>query len=122
MALGHEKVHSLKGVHRPARNLSRFAVKSSAERLLIYRRFVYGKGELNLNNPEPDEAFEIGAIERFRYRTRYLTDSGIIGTKEFVALNYQKFKHLFLSKHEKRPKTIRGMNGIYSLKRLSEKL
>jgi putative transposase len=90
--------------------------------LRIYRWFVYGKGELNLNDPEMDEAFEIGAIENVRYRTRYFTDSGIIGTKEFVATNYQKFKHLFLSKHEKHPKTIRGMGGIYSLKRLSEKL
>ena len=25
------------------------------------------------------------SIDRFRYRTRYFTDSGIIGTKEFVS-------------------------------------
>ncbi len=99
-----------------------FSVKSIDERLSIYRRFVYGKRELNLNDPETDEAFEIGAIEKFKYRSRYFTDSGIIGTKEFVAVNYQKFKNLFSSKHEKRPKTIQGMGGIYSLKRLSEKI
>jgi hypothetical protein len=60
-------------------------------------------------------------VDRFRYRTRYFTDSGIIGTKAFVAHHYQAFKHLFSCKHEKRPKTIRGLDGIYSLKRLSEK-
>ena len=43
--------------------------------------------------------FEISRIIRFRYRTRYFTDSGIIGSKEFVAENYQRFKHLFYSKH-----------------------
>jgi hypothetical protein len=58
--------------------------------------------------------------DRFRYRTRYFTDSGIIGSKEFVAENYQRFKHLFYSKHEKKPKPIKGLEGVYSLKRLSE--
>ena len=100
--------------------LREFGVRSETDRLSLYRRFVYGKGELNLNDPETDEAFEISAIEKFKYRSRYFTDSGIIGTKEFVAVNYQKFKHLFSSKHEKRPKTIQGMGGIYSLKRLCE--
>jgi hypothetical protein len=33
--------------------------------------------------------FEISRISRFRYRTRYFNDSGIIGSKEFVAENYQ---------------------------------
>jgi hypothetical protein len=58
--------------------------------------------------------------DRFRYRTCYFTDSGIIGSKKFVAENYQQFKHLFYSKHEKKPKPIKGLDGIYSLKRLSE--
>ncbi|MFH1165486.1 MAG: hypothetical protein V1852_15775 [Pseudomonadota bacterium] len=47
------------------------------------------------------------------------TDSGIIGTKAFVAENYQRFKHLLQSKHEKTPKLITGIDGLYSLKRLS---
>ena len=64
--------------------------------------------------------FEINRASRFRYRTRYFTDSGIIGTKEFVSSNYQRFKHLFHSKHEKKPKPIKGLDGMYSLKRLSE--
>ena len=64
--------------------------------------------------------FELSRSDRFRYRTRYFTDSGIIGTKEFVSENYQRFKNIFSSKHEKKPKPIKGLSGMYSLKRLSE--
>jgi hypothetical protein len=52
--------------------------------------------------------------------TRYFSDSGIIGTNEFVSINYQRFKHIFQSKHEKKPKPIKGLDGVYSLKRLAE--
>ena len=52
------------------------------------------------------------------YRTRYFLDSGIIGTKEFVSANYQLFKNVFMSKREKIPKSIAGLDGIYSLKRI----
>jgi len=69
---------------------------------------------------ERNKNYEIKRIERFRYRTRYFTDSGIIGTKEFVSNNYRKFKNLFMSKREKIPKPIVGLDGIYSLKRLAE--
>ena len=69
---------------------------------------------------ERKKDFEISRISRLRHRTRYFTDSGIIGSKEFVAENYQRFKHLFYSKHEKRPKPIKGLEGMYSLKRSSE--
>ncbi len=64
--------------------------------------------------------FEFTRISRFRCRPGYFTDSGIIGSKEFVAENYQRFKHLFHTKHEKKPKPIKGLEGVYSLKRLSE--
>ena len=64
--------------------------------------------------------YEIKRIDRFRYRTRYFTDSGIIGTKEFVSINYQRFKGVFMSKREKIPRLVSGLDGIYSLKRLAE--
>jgi len=113
--------------------LKEFNVKSKKERIRRYRRYVYEAGALN--RPDKRQAqvidakvvakerkkdFEISRIDRFRYRTRYFTDSGIIGSKEFVAQNYQRFKHLFYSKHEKKPKPIKGLEGMYSLKRLSE--
>ncbi len=113
--------------------LKEFNVKSEKERIRRYRRYVYEAGAIS--RPEKMQAkviddkvvanerkneFEISRIDRFRYRTRYFTDSGIIGSKEFVFSNYQRFKHLFYSKHEKKPKPIKGLDGIYSLKRLSE--
>ena len=113
--------------------LKEFNVKSREERVRRYRQYVYEAGALNrpdkmqakviddkIVSKERKKEFEISRISRFRYRTRYFTDSGIIGSKEFVAQNYQRFKHLFYSKHEKKPKPIEGLEGIYSLKRLSE--
>ena len=64
--------------------------------------------------------FELKRFQRFRYRSRYFTDSGIIGTKEFVSGNYQRFKDLFMSKKDKVPKPVAGLAGVYSLKRLTE--
>jgi hypothetical protein len=58
---------------------------------------------------ERKKKFEISRASRFRYRTHYFTDSGMIGAKEFVSSNYQRFKHLFHSNHEKKPKPIKGI-------------
>ena len=113
--------------------LKEFNVKSKKERIRRYRRYVYEAGSLDQNEKgsvkviedkvlekERSKAFELSKSNRFRYRTRYFTDSGIIGSKEFVSANYRRFKHLFYSKHEKKPKPIKGLDGMYSLKRLSE--
>jgi len=107
--------------------------KIHKERIRRYRRYVYEAGAISRPDKmqakvidekvvakERKKEFEISRIDRFRYRTRYFTDSGIIGSKEFVAEHYQRFKHLFYSKHEKKPKPIKGLAGMYSLKRLSE--
>ena len=113
--------------------LEEFNVRGQKERIKRYRRYIYEAGAIDrldkmqagVIDPkvvakERKKNFEISRISRFRYRTRYFTDSGIIGSKEFVAENYQRFKHLFYSKHEKKPKPIKGLEGMYSLKRLSE--
>jgi hypothetical protein len=113
--------------------LKEFSVKSKTERIRLYRRYVYECGSLNkpekgsvrvidekVVEKERRRGFELSKTDRFRYRTRYFTDSGIIGSKEFVSENYQRFKHLFFSRHEKRPKPVKGLDGMYSLKRLSE--
>jgi len=89
-------------------------------RLAHYRRFVYEKGGIGGEHKTEGKYKELSQVDRFRYRTRYFTDSGIIGTKEFVSKVYQGCKGHFSSKHEKRPKPIQGLSGIYSLKRLSE--
>jgi putative transposase len=113
--------------------LKEFNVKSRKERIRRYRRYVYEAGALNqpekgtskviadkVLEKERRREFELSRSDRFKYRTRYFTDSGIIGSKEFVAENHQRFKHLFYSIHEKKPKPIKGLEGMYSLKRLSE--
>jgi hypothetical protein len=113
--------------------LKEFNVKCKKERIRRYRRYVYEAGAVNqpekgkvkvikdkLLEKERNREFELSRTDRFRYRTRYFTDSGIIGSKEFVSTNYQRFKYLFYSKHEKKPKPIKGLKGMYSLKRLSE--
>ena len=113
--------------------LKEFNVKSRKERIRRYRRYVYEAGSVNrpekgsvkfiedkVLEKERSKNFELSRSDRFRYRTRYFADSGVIGSKEFVAQNYLRFKHLFFSKHEKKPKPIKGLEGMYSLKRLSE--
>ena len=113
--------------------LKEFGVLDFQARLKRFRRYVYEAGALDrpdkmvsgvLDNKvlkkERGKDFELNRIRRFRYRTRYFTDSGIIGTKEFVSMNYQRFKDVFMSKREKIPKLVLGLDGVYSLKRLAE--
>ena len=100
--------------------LREFGVKDDRKRLRHYRRFVYEKGTIKGDQKEREKGFELNEVDRFLYRSRYFTDSGIIGTKAFVSRLYQEFKENFSSKHEKRPKVIKGLEGIYSLKRLCE--
>jgi hypothetical protein len=113
--------------------LKQFNVKNEKERIRRYRRYVYETGAVQRTDgtspavidqkmlaKERKNDFHISRTDRFIHRTRYFSDSGIIGSKEFVATHYQKFKHLFQSKHEKKPKPVKGLEGIFSLKRLSE--
>jgi len=102
--------------------LREFALEGAKVRLAHYRRFVYEKGGLIKGMEDRSKGLDLTDVDRFRYRTRYFTDSGIIGTKEFVSRVYQGFKWHFSSIHEKRPKPIQGLKGIYSLKRLSESI
>ncbi|BBO88501.1 hypothetical protein DSCOOX_16810 [Desulfosarcina ovata subsp. ovata] len=113
--------------------LKQFSVNGEKERVRLYRQYVYETGAIpqadkpytktipeKIVTEERERNFEIGRKERFLYRTRYFTDSGIIGSREFVSGTYQQFKHLFQSKHEKKPKSVKGLDGVFSLKRLSE--
>jgi len=103
------------------------------ERMKRYRRYVYEAGALShpgkeqarvidkdLVEHERGKNYKVSRADRFRYRTRYFADSGIIGTKEFVSSNYQRFKDFFMSKREKVPRRVAGLDGVYSLKRLAE--
>ncbi len=113
--------------------LQEFGILDTKERLRGYRRYVYEAGAVDRSKigqrkvikevvvkKERKKEYKIRRVDRFRYRTRYFTDSGIIGTKEFVSANYHRFKDIFMSKNEKIPKAVSGLEGVYSLKRLVE--
>ena len=117
----------------PTYGAGRAGVVNAKERLKRYRRYVYeagaldypGKGQArvidnDIVEHEREKKYKISRADRFRYRTRYFADSGIIGTKEFVSENYLRFKDLFMSKREKIPKRVAGLDGIFSLKKLAE--
>jgi hypothetical protein len=110
--------------------LRSFAHCSDEERLARYRRYVYEIGsqpsekgariEEGIVEKEEKNGFRVGGINRLLLRTRYFTDSGILGTKEFVSRYYKLFEDHFDCRHEKRPRPIAGLDGVYSLKRLAE--
>ncbi|RTZ98168.1 MAG: hypothetical protein DSY90_05150 [Deltaproteobacteria bacterium] len=88
---------------------------NNKEKIAWYRRFVGEKAA-----GVPGDVSPPGLPDRFTRRTRYFSDSGILGSREFVAANYQRHKHLFQSRNKKIPKRIRGLSDIYSMKRLAE--
>ncbi|MEA3280151.1 MAG: hypothetical protein U9Q38_06090, partial [Thermodesulfobacteriota bacterium] len=72
--------------------LREFGVAGKSERLRLYRKYVYEAGAVSrADNPgvktiyekiidkERKKGFKITRIDRFQSRTRYFTDSGIIG-------------------------------------------
>jgi REP element-mobilizing transposase RayT len=101
------------------------------ERLIIYRQFVYEVGGLETSKgksidaqivaEEANKGFTSGKIDFFLARTRYFSDSGIIGSKNFVRNFWQKLK-LDDDNPNKTPVLIAGLKGFYSLKRLSMKI
>ena len=105
------------------------SVRSHKDRLIRYRRFLYETGAVDttgnkvkiqddLVKKERKKDFRLTRSDLFKSRTRYFTDSGIIGSKEFVRENFQRFSHLFQSKKERTPRHVIGLDGIYSMKRL----
>ena len=59
-------------------------------------------------------------MKRFRLRTQYFTDSGAIGSKAFVENMFASFKERFDWRRQRMPKRVSGIDGLYSMKRLSE--
>ncbi len=105
-----------------------FGVTDPGERLRRYRRFLYETGAIagkgarisrDAIEKEREKNYKLTRADRFALRTRHFSDSGIIGTKEFVSKTFQRFRHLFQSKNDKTPRRIGGLDGVYSMKRLS---
>mgnify|MGYP001112911103 CR=1 FL=1 len=110
--------------------MKEFGVKNKKERLRLYKKYIYETGAVDVTGgkvkisrevveKERKKGFEITRADRFKQRTRYFTDSGIIGSKEFVQSTFQNFKHLFQTRNERVPRHVKGLDGIYSMKRLS---
>ncbi|SDB52374.1 REP element-mobilizing transposase RayT [Desulfonatronum thiosulfatophilum] len=93
-----------------------------------YRQFVYETGAMDagkgkqldpeLVKRERKKGYRLSRADVFRHRCRYFTDSGIIGSKEFVAEVFDGVKHLLNSKDERRFTPVGGVYGVYSMKRL----
>ena len=92
-------------------------LKSSQDRLRAYQKYVYAKGDIIA-----EDAINFGntreSVNRFKYRCRYFTDSGIIGTKTFVSNCYRLFMDKLPVKKPIEPKAINGLPNLYCLKRL----
>jgi putative transposase len=102
--------------------LKEFGVLDAKERLRGYRRYVYEAGATDRSEigqrkiikeavveKERKKEFKISRVDRFRYRTRYFSDSGIIGTKGFVSINYARFKYIF---YVETRKGTQGCHGV----------
>jgi putative transposase len=104
---------------------------SKGQRLAHYRQFVYEVGSLasskgksidkKIIEKEARRGYSPDTIDRFLSRTRYFTDSGIIGSKEFVMELWQRLK-TEADNPDKSPTRVTGLDGFYSLKRLSGKI
>ncbi len=67
---------------------------------------------------EREKGYQITRSDRFLTKTRYFTDSGIIGSRKFVIEHFEKFKDYLKIKNDRKPKLIKGLDGIYSMRRL----
>jgi hypothetical protein len=98
--------------------------------LRAYRQFVYETGAVDTGKGRPMDAaivarerkknFELKRFEIFRYRTRYFSDAGVLGSKAFVQEVFDQIKHLLKSKDTRKFPSMSGVNGVYTMKRLQK--
>ena len=100
----------------------------AAEKLRRYRQYVYESGELETGRgaridadtaeQERKKGYKFTRKDRLMQRSRYFTDSAVIGTREFVQDSFKRFRDALNIKKDRQPKRISGLEGMYSLKRL----
>ncbi|WP_027182866.1 transposase [Desulfovibrio inopinatus] len=106
-----------------------WGIGDDADTLRYYRQFLYETGAVDVGKgnvlaPEiVDRArqadYEYSYTDRFILRTRWFTDSGIIGSKSFVAAISRRFG--LPGAVQREPQKVSGID-FYSLKRLAENL
>ena len=99
------------------------------DRFQMYRKFVYETGAIDTGKggridpkliaSEKKKGYRLTLADRLRFKTRYFTDAGIIGSQEFVAEHFHRFRDHFTCTRVKKPQRIEGLSGVFSLKRLS---
>ena len=93
-----------------------------------YREFVYETGAIEAGKgaaiseeiveEERKKGFRLKKAEIFRYRCRYFTDAGVLGSKNFVQRVFWEMKDLLGSKKDRKFVPVLRDFGVYSLKRL----
>lgn len=101
---------------------------SQNETVNMYREFIYETGamSIDLKNISDSDIRKRKKIKddpivrasRFIRRCRYFTDSGILGSHDYVKKNFDIFKHNLQSKDTRLFTPVIGLNGVYSMKRL----
>ena len=92
----------------PRRQLTQ-STPSTGKSAIIWDNVIAENGETLINrlaytDLNPLRAGLVERPEQYRWNSLgYFTDSGIIGTKEFVSANYGRFKDVFMSKRDKIP-------------------
>ncbi|MDZ7760645.1 MAG: transposase [Desulfovermiculus sp.] len=100
--------------------LEEYNEKNPKQRLRLYREFVYARGGVDTGKGKILDAVPLPeCMERFIQRTRFFTDAGIIGSREFVRQGFELFRDIIQPKRERKPHRIQGLEQIYSLKRLT---
>ena len=103
---------------------------SQREWLRSYRDYLYHigrvekQGKARLADEIFEEArqkdFDFSHRDRFCQHTRYFTEGAIMGSRSFVLVVSRRLKGAFQTKTDKIPRPVRGLEGIYSIKRFRE--
>jgi REP element-mobilizing transposase RayT len=113
-------------------DISELAVQNESP-LEAYRRYVYEVGRVEhpgSKRPIPRSVlqaagkgdYRVSQALLFRYRSRYFTESVVLGSKDFVRGVYGNLRTFLKTKQERNPTRIKGLEGLYSLKRLSKEV
>ncbi len=84
--------------------LPRYEGKNKKERFELLRKFVYGKGGIGSKN--------LGKANKFRYRSRYFTESMAIGSQNFVNQVVKKVSNLLGLRRTRKSKHL--FESLYS--------
>ncbi len=96
--------------------------------LQAYRRYVYEVGSVKrpdgkraiperISMGESNRRYRISNISLFRFRSRYFTESVVLGSRGFVQEVYGKLQPYLKTRIDRDPVKITGAAGLYSMKR-----